>query len=493
MAFAVDYLEGWDSVDFALALDHYSLSEQQPHFPGYPVYIWIARTLRPLFTGEASALAATSALFGGLALLPFFGLARTLFGPSEAIAATLFFLFTPLQFLAGTKALSDATGLFFLLTFLWLALCAQREAERPGGWVFAGLAGSALALTLGVRLSYTPFVLTGAFLLVPWLRASRSSSERLCRVVVPLAAFTLSAASWLWWQMAQEGVRGFWTEALRFTEGHFGEWGGTVVTNPDIGGRLAELFRGLFVHGLGFWEPGSESWRWLATLTVGGVVLAGFLSIHTASRSKVFFLASWLIPYGVWVLLAQNPGKPRHLLPLVPLFLMCGSVGARRLAAAVCNLFPGLEGYTKPIGMIFVGLATLGPALTSIQLARVHKAEPAPALQMVQYIRERFGPGEVMVFLGEEKRLFDYYAPAFFVERLRSAADAEAALAVHQPLPQAVFFTSGIHGLDGTASSTPKNLQLVRVFSRNPYVHPAYSRVALYRLHPQLEEGHSKP
>lgn len=493
MVFAADYLEEWDSVDFALALERYSLSEQQPHFPGYPVYIWIARALRPFFAGDASTLTAASALFGGLSLLPFYGIARRLLLPTAATAATLFFLFNPLHFLASTKALSDTMGLFFLLTFLWLALRAREEAERPRGWVLAGLAGIALAVTLGVRLSYAPFVLTGVLLLIPWSKAPRTASGRLCRIAFALAAFALSAGAWLWWQMAQEGVSDFWAEALRFTRGHFMEWGGAVVTDPDIWGRAAGLGGRLFVYGLGLWEPGSETWRWLTTLALGGAVLAGLLSVRAPARSGVLFQAAWLIPYGAWVFLAQNPAKPRHLLPLLPPLLMCGGLGAVRLAAAVRRLVPGLEEYAKPFGMAMIGLVAVGPGLTSLQLAWIHKAEPPPALQMVRYLEERFDPQEVLVFLGEEKRLFDYYAPAFSVARLRGLADAEAALAVRWPLPQAVFFTSGIRGLEGTATDNLENLQRVRVFSRNPYVHPAYSRIALYRLRPRLQEGLPRP
>ena len=33
------WLEDWDSVQFALAMNNYSLDLHQPHAPGYPLYI----------------------------------------------------------------------------------------------------------------------------------------------------------------------------------------------------------------------------------------------------------------------------------------------------------------------------------------------------------------------------------------------------------------------------------------------------------------------
>ncbi len=72
----VPRLDSWDEVDFALGMERYSLSEYQPHFPGYPVFLWIARSLLPWTGEEIAALNLVSAVLGGLTPLPFFLLGR---------------------------------------------------------------------------------------------------------------------------------------------------------------------------------------------------------------------------------------------------------------------------------------------------------------------------------------------------------------------------------------------------------------------------------
>jgi hypothetical protein len=40
LMFMGTHLEGWDSIDFALGLHDYDIAHYQPHFPGYPVYMF---------------------------------------------------------------------------------------------------------------------------------------------------------------------------------------------------------------------------------------------------------------------------------------------------------------------------------------------------------------------------------------------------------------------------------------------------------------------
>jgi hypothetical protein len=45
--FKSDLLYSMDSVNFALALDQYSIPVHQPHPPGYFLYVMLGRLLRP--------------------------------------------------------------------------------------------------------------------------------------------------------------------------------------------------------------------------------------------------------------------------------------------------------------------------------------------------------------------------------------------------------------------------------------------------------------
>ena len=45
LATSIYYIEDIDSLRFALSLDDYSITKLQPHFPGYPVFCYIAKLL----------------------------------------------------------------------------------------------------------------------------------------------------------------------------------------------------------------------------------------------------------------------------------------------------------------------------------------------------------------------------------------------------------------------------------------------------------------
>ncbi|MCK5744715.1 MAG: hypothetical protein KAH44_00800, partial [Oricola sp.] len=58
------WLDDWDSVQFALALDDFDLRKHQPHPPGYPVYIAAAKVLRTVVPDAAAVLTLLSSLAG---------------------------------------------------------------------------------------------------------------------------------------------------------------------------------------------------------------------------------------------------------------------------------------------------------------------------------------------------------------------------------------------------------------------------------------------
>ena len=64
LATSIYYIEDIDSLRFALSIDEYNLLKLQPHFPGYPVYCFIAKILF-FFT---NSLGITFSIVGGVSL-----------------------------------------------------------------------------------------------------------------------------------------------------------------------------------------------------------------------------------------------------------------------------------------------------------------------------------------------------------------------------------------------------------------------------------------
>src|SRR4029077_17074451 len=73
LAFHLPYLppslEDLDSVNFALGVRHYDVAQHQPHPPGYPLFILIAKAVRAAVPSEVTALALVSVVAGALGVL----------------------------------------------------------------------------------------------------------------------------------------------------------------------------------------------------------------------------------------------------------------------------------------------------------------------------------------------------------------------------------------------------------------------------------------
>jgi len=62
-------LEDLDSINFALGVRQFDVAHHQPHPPGYPVYMFIAKAVYTAVPDEARALGLVSVLSGGLGVL----------------------------------------------------------------------------------------------------------------------------------------------------------------------------------------------------------------------------------------------------------------------------------------------------------------------------------------------------------------------------------------------------------------------------------------
>lgn len=194
-------LEDLDSINFAFGVRHFDVAAHQPHPPGYPVFIALAKAstaaLRALGVPAADVrgLALWSAIAGSLLVFLLFSLFRSLDGSARrAVWATLVVVAAPLFWFTALRPLSDMTGLALVVAAQALMMSvlfarAEIEADRPGAPLaspatrLAG--GAALAgLALGVRAQ--SFVLTLPLLALAILIPAYPLSWRQ-RLIAPIA------------------------------------------------------------------------------------------------------------------------------------------------------------------------------------------------------------------------------------------------------------------------------------------------------------------
>lgn len=459
LPFLAQRLHDHDSVNFAHALSDFDLSRHSPHLPGYPLYVLLGRLAHALGASDAAALtwpAVLGAVLASAALALW--LAKSL-GPALALAGSALYLCLPDLWLADARPLSDGLGAHLVTVTLVLAISSRQAASLAQQRWLARTAVLAAAALLAVRLSSWPIAL-GA---VAWLVAADADPrERRLRLGL-LGGATLAWLIPLTWLAG--GPVALAQLALAFAQGHAGQWRGEGAAPAA-------------------WE---QAQLWLQHLwSGGGLLLAGALAAAGAAwrnnpllaRGAVGATAALAGSYALWMVLGQNPDRPRHILPLLVLL----TVALLALAAAqrqrLVRLRPGLLlGFSALIlaACLAVGL----PRLTT------QRALPSPDMAMGAWLAGQPAEG-LLVLGGSEVGVLRWQAPA--VRSLRVASSADLAALLRDPSARAprLYASSRVGGLD-SAQAAGMERSVVATFAARPGVDLAQQTLTLYRL--QLPKG----
>jgi len=480
------YLGDLDSVNFALALREFDLAHYQPHFPGYPVYVALARPLYALGVPAPTALELPAVLLGAISTVGLFLACRPWLGALRARLCVLLWIVCPGLWLSAGQPTSDGLGVAWftlaiaLLVALWPGFAVAGPTRRF--WVGAGV-GTLLGLGLGVRVSYFPVVV--GVLIFAIAAAFRMSTDDAgaavasrWRLVVGLVSGTTAGV--LLWAIPMVVVVGpaeLMAVATHAGAGHFTTWGGAISASgsPGWSERLSLFGWSFWSHGLG---AEMELHAGAVVLCVLAVALGSLLLVRgprdPRRRATLRFLGALALPYLVWVVFGQNPEKPRHVLPLIVLTLPLLAASLPGLAAA--NRKVRAAATALPVALV-LSMSWLGAG--RITLA---KQQSAPSFQLVQHIATYEPPEGLVFYGGEEVRLFAYYAPWVRAKRAADTgdirADLEGGLSPHR-----ILVSSKVAGMPGRVEHPqPEGLTFVRSFARDPMVSPHYSHIDLYAL-----------
>ena len=359
-----------DALFFVRAVDHFSVVELSPHFPGYPAFVIAARALNVLLGDPARAVLAVGALSALSIPVSLYAWARRAGASLElACAAAACALFQPSLPGVALSMLSDPLGIALAL---WCLVALQ-----SGRFLDAGLL---MGLCIAARPSYGVLALA-VFACLALLRrdALRPFALVFAGVGIAATAFVLGA----------DGLA-YFEEGRRFVAGHFAIWGRGAFAGAERGwGRdLLDLAGGRFGAG------------------AGAAVLALVARFVPARELGTACALAMLLAYATWIVWAQNPDSARHAIPLVFLALGLAVTGAARLrSAALQSVLAGLLLAAALHG--FVGSVDLGREPSPLERAsRALDAHPDAVLITQWGI-------EVMRARHPELRIFDaYYGPS---------------------------------------------------------------------------------
>jgi 4-amino-4-deoxy-L-arabinose transferase-like glycosyltransferase len=205
-AFESQRLYHWDSVQFALALQHFDVRLHQPHPPGYFYYVAAAGWASAWTGTPARGMALLSTLFGALAAGVLYRLGREMAGERAGRAAGLLALTAPLSLFYSAIALTYSVDLFWVsLT----ALFCYRLFRGADGWANVLGAAAAWGIAGGVRPT-TLLFLAPIAALAAW--GARRHPGRLAAGAIVTAALTIG---WLAPTVALSGDWAGYLGALR--------------------------------------------------------------------------------------------------------------------------------------------------------------------------------------------------------------------------------------------------------------------------------------
>ena len=373
-------LDEVDTANFVNALiQGYDISLLRPHPPGYPVYVFMGRTLNGVLNDPLLSLALLSSVLGALAVIPFYWLAREFLGAGFAVAGSLLFILNPLIWSFSEAALSDVPGLFFVVVLAWL--CYSARTNKHAFLCACGV----FSLAIGVRLSNVSLLLLLSFPIGYRLLVSKQFPWTLS--VAGAVLFCVTTMAW-----ALPMIFFGSTSVVNYFEVVGRQWSAAVsvsdfthVLPPWLTNIPLRLERFLYGYLLTYSWTGSDAKTPLALL-VASPFLFGFALFITSFRfnsARHVFVALWLASLVPTTLLLHF--LPRYGLPQTPGFLLACLMGyaflfstlarhprRREFLAGVvigCSLI--LYGikyqspvatfeFTPPTGSLYAGLMVVG-------------------------------------------------------------------------------------------------------------------------------------
>lgn len=445
------WLDDWDSVQFAFAIERLSLTEHRPHPPGYFAYVFTARGIDGLLGDPPLSLVVLSVLAGALTIGLLYATGRIIRDRTTGIVAAGVLFATPAFTKGSVVAMSDVVVIPFFLAALVCGVQGQRALRTGSGrrallWLVA--AGGLAAWGAGVRPQWSLHLVLLLLGLAVWCRAPRGWLGLGLGGALGLGAWLLPALHEL-----DIGVGGYLRSGARqygahpSTRGklsaeHLGEYLMSWILEWErvlalLAGASVLLLAVAVVRGRAWWSRRSTIWTLGVLLfAVLGVVEALMLHPLTFRRALLpaapFVALLIAIPYGLGLACVRGRGAR---------VVVAGGTGALLVAGVV-----GAEARAE----------------------RFDRSRPPP-VEAARFVAEQFEGERVLVVAGKSFRHFQHYLPPWVDLKWRDSFVWGPAL---NRADYSVLVTDWpLGGLEPLRSER---------FERSPLLYAKHQRVTLY-------------
>jgi len=173
----------WDGPQYSIALFRYSIADNTPAAPGYPIYIGIGKVFNIFVDNPHFALTIESAVFNAIGSVIVYLFAKSVFNKQVGLIAAVFYITSPVIYFFGLTAYAYGVDVVFYLLFAFSCYYLIVKKKDLGM-----LTGITCSLLIGFRPQDLIFVLP--LFLFAFFRSKKKEKVKL------LISFAL--VSFLW-------------------------------------------------------------------------------------------------------------------------------------------------------------------------------------------------------------------------------------------------------------------------------------------------------
>ncbi len=471
---ANQYLEDYDSINFALAVKDFDLTLAAPHPPGAPVFIALVKVVHYFVGHIPTSLSLVAALGGAVFVAAWYRLYRFVLTPSTSLIASIILAFAPGLWITASRPMSDTLAAAALSLFMVLVLNARRDGSTSARGLIA--ASAMLAIMVGIRPQFgllAPLLLIGTLLYFRpalktafWVLCSFAVVNLLWLVPTVISQYDLDGHGWMT----------YFNQIIEF-KASFGSASGSplLADNVNIVDVLIRLAThigalGYFALGMNMWYPesiGHVLQKFGTTLnpwsvdyvewTIPGTLYTLFYvfgALALLPRIRYYWrkaqVASETIGYLLLVAIAYTlvvvllvPPHTRFYIPLLPFFVLLPMLGLQS------------RRYGNRVQFVLMALA-IAAAAPTLNAALNDDAPPIALVKDIKQLSTEAGAGTVLLLNANAARHAQWYLPA---------ADIYGGHEKQAPADPDEVFKSGD-----------------RVFSNYPDAFPA-SAVSVHKVH----------
>lgn len=298
------FLYYFDSINFALSMDHFDPWHHQPQPPGYPLFVGALRVVGLAFRDPQHVLVATGLLIAFAALLLSRRLSAEMFAPRAGVLTAALLLFNPPFWLSGV---TNQVRLCLAMCSAGVALLAWRALQRRESGVWLWLAFAALGLAAGFRPADCALLVP--LLLWVWFSTGASVS----RLAIGIGCMIAAALPWMAVTAWAVGGVPRWI-FLMWTYGRDQFRGTSLLFGAEAAPALDMALKAVVWTGIGL-----IAWIW-------AIPFLRSRQNEPGDRSRTLFLVAWILPPFVFSMLIHIGDPDQALTTIVGLCVVGGAV-----------------------------------------------------------------------------------------------------------------------------------------------------------------------